>query len=118
VFASSTPRATVARRGLATLSCWYAALIGAVAVLVSRLPGKQPDAVCDGFGCTPDPRGDALVLAIFYGIPLLLAGVVASALGLAVLVKARIRSGVAAGTLAAFGGVAVMVSIPAAAIAW
>jgi hypothetical protein len=110
----SPDRATVARRGLATLAGWYAAVILAAAVLVGTLPDHKTDGTCDGigFGCAPNPRDGALIVAIVYGIPLLCASLPASAAALAIAVAARIRSGLAAGTLAAFTGLAAAVAIP------
>jgi hypothetical protein len=124
VFDSSAPRprprSAIAGRALATLACWYAAVILAVVVLVSSLPDRKTDGTCDGlgFGCTPNPRDGAIIVAIVYGVPLLLASMLASAVSLAIAVAARIRSGVAAGTLAAFTGFAVVAGIPAVLSAW
>jgi hypothetical protein len=99
-------RATVARRGAATLAGWYAAVIVAVAVLIGTLPDRNTDGTCEGigFGCALTPRDGMLLLAIVYGIALLCAGVPASAVTLAIAVAARIRSGLVAGTLAAVTG--------------
>lgn len=110
----SPDRAIVARRGAITLAGWYAAVILAVVVTISILPDQKTDGTCDGigFGCTPNPRDGALLIAIVYGIPLLCASLAASAAALAIAVAARIRSGVAAGTLAAFAGFAAAVAIP------
>jgi hypothetical protein len=124
VIDSSTPtsrsRTAVIGRGLATLAGWYAAVIAAFAVFVSTLPDKKTDGTCDGigFGCTPNPRDGALIVAIVFGIPLLLASMLASAVTLAVAVAARIRSGLAAGTLAACTGFAVAIAIPVVASSW
>jgi hypothetical protein len=116
----SRPRSAVAGRGLATLAGWYAAAILTIAVLVSTLPDHKTDGTCDGigFGCSLTPRDEALFVVFFYGIPVLVASMLAAAVTLALAVAAHIRSGVAAGTLAAFTGFAVAVAIPAVAIAW
>jgi hypothetical protein len=115
----SRPRREIVRRSLATLACWYSAVILALAVLVSTLPDRKTDGTCDGlgFGCSPNPRDGATIVAIVYGVPLLLASLLASAVSMAVAVAVGIRSGVAAGTLAAFAGFAVAVGIPAVLIA-
>jgi hypothetical protein len=57
------------------------AAILAVGVLVITLPGQKTDGTCDGmgFGCTPNPRDQALIVAIVFGVPLLPASMLASA---------------------------------------
>jgi hypothetical protein len=109
-------RATVVARGMATLAGWYGAVMLAGAVLIATLPDHKTDGTCDGigFGCTPNPRDGALIVIIVYGIPLLCASLLASGATLAIAVAAQIRSGVAAGTLAAFAGFAAAVAIPVA----
>jgi hypothetical protein len=110
----SPPKRTVAGRGVATLAGWYGAVILAVVVMIATLPDYNSDGTCEGigFGCHLTPRDGALFLAL-YGIPVLLClGLPASGATLAIAVAARIRSGVAAGTLAAFAGFAAAVAIP------
>ncbi len=99
-------KATVAGRGLATLFAWYAAAVLGLVLLVASLPEHNSDGTCEGigFGCTPGPRGGALLAVMIVGVPMFVCSLVISSVVLAAALAAKIRSGVAAGTLAAFAG--------------
>jgi hypothetical protein len=100
-------------RGLTTLTCWYAAAVLAIWVWIGTLPNYNSDGTCEGigFGCNPSPHATATIVAVIVGLPLLFVSVPVSCVGLAVAVVAGIRSGVVAGSLATFAGIAVAVAI-------
>jgi hypothetical protein len=101
-------------RALAMLACWYAAVLLPIGVLIGTQPNHRTDGTCDGigFGCSPNARDGLIIVAIVFGLPLLCASLLASCVSLVIAVVAGIRSGMAAGTLAAFAGFAVAAAIP------
>ncbi|WP_433532972.1 hypothetical protein ACQPYA_13765 [Micromonospora sp. CA-263727] len=115
---SDSPAAGVRTAGVgaAVLAGWYATILVAAALWVSALPAEKTDGSCDGigFGCTPSARDGALLLAIFYGLPALAVSFLVSLVMLAVMVAARVRSGLVAGNVAAFTG---LVGLAAVAVA-
>ena len=89
---------------------WYALVLLAFALMVMSSPAESADGACDGlgFGCSPNPRDNLLLLGMILGAPLLAASAVVSVITLSVALSRGARSGAATGTFAALAGVAVI----------
>ncbi|MEV2237189.1 hypothetical protein [Micromonospora sp. NPDC049891] len=100
-------------RAAAVLVGWYAVVLVGFALWIAMLPTENTDGSCEGigFGCTPAPRDGALLLAIFYGLPLLAGSFLVSLIALGIGAAARFRSAAVAGTLAAFVGLVLAASV-------
>lgn len=111
---TSTRRAGVVQRGLATISGCYFGLIAVFGVLLLLLPDeKPPGSGCDGigWGCTPNPRDGLLIVGLVAGLPALVVSLLVT-LGTFALIVRRFRSGVAAGATAFLAGLVVVAAVP------
>ncbi|GIJ45222.1 hypothetical protein Val02_21080 [Virgisporangium aliadipatigenens] len=95
---------------LPVIAVLYAAPVVAFVVWVSSLPADGGCAEEDGSACMPSYAG-FLIVAIFYGIPALLLGLVVTAIALGVLIAVEIPSGLLAGFVATVAGWVVAVVV-------
>lgn len=109
-------RSTVVRRALATVAAWYGAVILAYVALAFSLPDENLLEENSGGYFDSSFRGAAFWVGFVYGIPLLLASLLVAMIALAIAVP-RVRSGVGAGTLAAFTGFAAAIVVVCVALA-
>lgn len=108
-----TDHSPVFGKGMLTILAWTAVLTAGYLLWAFSLPATKSDGSCDGigFGCTPNPQDGALLVGMIIGVPVLSGVVIVAVLILVALTKAKLKSGVWAGTLAMFSGLVVSAAV-------
>lgn len=96
-------RSDVFGRGMAVLSGWYVTLVLAVGLWILTLSDAEPDPDSCSFFCA-SPRSMAVFVGLVFGLPAMMLSFACGTGVVAVAARARMRSGVVAGTIAACAG--------------